>query len=342
MIRPSAIGDIIMASPMLPRLRRTFPQARLYWMAEPAMVPLLRQHPDLDEVICWPKREWTRLIKTGHLGALAREIKAFRATLTVKKPDLVLDVQGLLRSRFLAWLTGAPLRVGFRSKEPHLGLMTHVIDKGPSTKRIGSEYHYILDVLGAAPLQPGWTFPIAENTMQSVRALLQTEGIEGPYAVLAPFTTRPQKHWLEDRWARVADVLQKEFALKPILLGAAQDRHAAQRIRSHSSGHLHVLCGRTNLLESFAIVTQASLTIGVDTGLTHMAMVQNRPAIALFGATCPYLHTGSNHAVVLYQRMPCSPCRRRPTCGQTFPCMAAISEDDVLNAAHRLLDISKE
>jgi heptosyltransferase-1 len=322
---------------MLPRLRGAFPQARIHWVAEPAMADLLAHHPDLDGVIVWPKQEWNRLIKKGRFPALIRKVRAFREELASKRPDLVLDIQGLLRSRFLARLSGAPLRVGFRSKEPPLGLMTHIIDRGPSTKHIGSEYHYILDVLGVGPARPGCAFPIGESAMERARNLLERENMRGPYCVLAPFTTRPQKHWLEDRWARVADILRDDLGLEVILLGGPADRPSAKRIQSLCSGRVHVMCGKSNLLESFAIVTGASLTIGVDTGLTHMAMVQCRPAIALFGATCPYLFTDGTRSRVLYHPLACSPCKRSPVCGSSYPCMRSITVEEVVENAKELV-----
>jgi heptosyltransferase-1 len=336
-IRPSAIGDIVMASPMLPRLRGTFPQARIYWVVEPAMADLLSHHPDLDGVILWPKQEWSRLLRKGRFANFVRMVRSFRATLAEKRPQLVLDAQGLLRSRFLSRLSGAPLRVGFNSKEPHLGLMTHIIDRGPSTKHLGSEYHYMLDVLGIQPQRPEDVFPLGEDVIERARSLLRREGVGGPYGVLAPFTTRPQKHWPEDRWARVADVLRDDLAIEPIFLGGPRDQSSAKRIRNLCGGRVHVMCGKSNLLESFAIVSGASLTIGVDTGLTHMAMVQRRPAIALFGATCPYLFADGNQHRVLYHPLPCSPCKRSPVCDSHYPCMKAITVEEVIQTAKVLV-----
>ncbi|SMC17681.1 heptosyltransferase-1 [Desulfacinum hydrothermale DSM 13146] len=335
-LRPSAIGDVVMASPMVPRLRKAFPHAKIFWLVEPALADLLRHHADLDGIIIWPKHEWVQSIRKGRWTSFLRQVKAFRRRLHEIEPDLVLDVQGLLRSRFLAWLSGAPYRIGFTSKEPHLFLMTHLIDRGPSTKHIGSEYTYLLDKLGLEPSLHS-KFPIDKEAAEKAEKILAQEGIHGPYCVLAPFTTRPQKHWLEDRWARVADTLREDFGLPPVLLGGPGDLPSAQRIQKLCRGKIHILCGKSSLLESFAIVTGASLTIGVDTGLTHMAMVQRRPAIALFGATCPYLFTGGTQGRVIYHRLPCSPCKRSPVCHSDYPCMKSITVEEVIRTAAPLI-----
>ena len=89
--------------------------------------------------------------------------------------------------------------------------------------------------------------------------------------------------------------------------------------------------------ESAALVSRASLVIGVDTGLTHMGWAFSVPVIALFGSTCPYRVVPGREGDILYAELHCSPCRRRPTCGGAFDCMSALTPDAVINAAQRYL-----
>jgi heptosyltransferase-1 len=179
---------------------------------------------------------------------------------------------------------------------------------------------------------------LAPAAPDDARRLLLAQGLTGPYAVLCPFTTRDQKHWPEERWATLAVALDKEFGLTPVVLGGVVDRARGQRLRETATGRMLDLTGRTTLGESAAVLAKASLVIGVDTGLTHMSVAFERPTVALFGATRPYLDAGTPKARVLYHPYPCSPCRRRPTCDRRFPCMAAIETDEVLRAARCLLD----
>ncbi len=95
-IRSSAIGDVVMASPLLPALRRAYPAAHLAWLVEPYAYDLLRHNPLLDAVIVWPKGYWKQLIKDKNWRELAREVKRFAAQLRQEHFDLVLDGQGLL------------------------------------------------------------------------------------------------------------------------------------------------------------------------------------------------------------------------------------------------------
>jgi len=128
---------------------------------------------------------------------------------------------------------------------------------------------------------------------------------------------------------------------------SADDRRAGvepvgvEPVRSASSGDpvpLLSLVGGTSLLTAAALIKQARVLVGVDTGLSHMGIAFERPSVLLFGSTCPYTETGSARARVLYHRRDCSPCRRRPTCAGAFSCMREIEVDEVMITLAELLD----
>lgn len=337
-IRPSALGDVVMASPLIGVLRRAYPHSYLAWLVEPAAADLLRCHSSLDEVIEWPRGRWERLVRGGRFLDLGREMGRFARLVRSRSFDLVLEATGLLKGRVLAYLSGAAERVGFRSREPGGFLMTRLVPRDPADARIGSEYLQLMEILGF-PAEPfRMEVPVAPTAREGARRILAARGVAEPYAVLCPFTTRDQKHWPEERWATLALRLERTFGLRPVVLGGPGDRAKGKHLREMTAGRLIDLTGTTTLGESAAVIEGGSLVIGVDTGLTHMAVAFDRPTVALFGATRPYLDTGTLNAVVIYHPCPCSPCRRRPTCESRFPCMRAIETDEVVKAAQHLLD----
>lgn len=200
LVRLSAIGDIVFASPLVAAFRRAYPDAHIAWLAQAECAPLLAHHPDLDEVIIWPYREWRRLLRDRRWGTLAHEVWAFLCGLRNRRFDLAVDLQGLLKSGVLTRLSGAPARVGLGSGEGSQRLMTRVIHRGGDRDRIGSEYLYLAETLGL-PVD-GFAMAIHYG------ARVAGEGLNGGHAVLCPFTTRPRKPWVAKCWAELTRRLQ--------------------------------------------------------------------------------------------------------------------------------------
>jgi heptosyltransferase-1 len=367
-VRLSALGDVTMASGLIPALRHLWPQAHIAWLVEPAAAPLLAHNPRLDEVIVWPRGEWQKLWRERRFVELWRRYQALRATLRARRFDLVLDAQGLLKSGLWSWLSAAPRRLSLIGREGSHRLATERVVPPPDAgaRRIGAEYRHLAKHLGAPAEAFRLDLAVSDEARRRVReqlagaelrvaarehsalAALQkaaapepgTADAQGPssparYAVLCPFTTRPQKHWFEDRWQALARRFL-ESGLRPVLLGGPGDREAAERIAAGVPG-LVDLTGLLPLDESVAAIADAAVLIGVDTGLTHMAVALGVPSVALFGSTRPYLDTGTPRNVVLYENLSCAPCRRHPTCGGRFDCMRAFEAERVFDEALRVL-----
>lgn len=335
-VRTSAIGDVVFATPLAAALRRTYPTAHIAWLVEQGIEGLLAGDPAIDQVIVWPKAEWARLWQTRRLSALLRAVRDFRARLRVERFDTALDLQGLLKSAVLAFLSGAPRRVGLGSKEGSRLLMTQSLPRGGPVERISSEYLHFARLLGLDTGEFIPTLTVAALAQAQAQALLDAEGLApGRYAVFAPFTTRPQKHWFEDAWRELSDLVQRSLAITPVLLGGPADRPSAARIAG--AGSMADLTGRTSLAQAAAVIRQSALVVGVDTGLTHIGVALNRPTIALFGSTRPYLDACRSNVRVIWLGLECSPCRRHPTCNGAFTCLRNISPARVLDEAQRAL-----
>ena len=336
-VRLSAIGDIVMASPLLSALRKRYPKAHITWLVQAESRALLEHHSDLDEVIVWPRADWRRMLKQRQWSGLRRAVREFRRQLHNRRFDLAIDAQGLLKSGFLTWLSGAKTRIGLGSREGSQWLMTRVIDRGGDSKRIGSEYLHLAQQLDLPTDSFEMHVAVSQADTDYARDLIAAHDLQSGYLVICPFTTRPQKHWFTERWIELVSRLESSFRWRAILLGGPGDVAEAGRIEHALGSRLVNQVGVTSLTQAAALIRQARLVIGVDTGLTHMGIACNRPTIALFGSTCPYLDTTHDNAVVLYHQLACSPCKRNPTCDDRFDCMAAISVDEVLAQAGRLL-----
>jgi heptosyltransferase-1 len=341
-VRLSAIGDVVMASGLIPALRSRWPQAHIAWLVEPAAAPLLVHNPRLDELIVWPRGEWRQLWRTHRYATLLTRFRELRNRLRASRFDIALDTQGLLKSGLWSWFSGAPRRISLIGREGSQYLATeqvHRPDEAGVPRRLGSEYRVLARHLGATDdaFQPDLAVGAAarEAARAALRAGLAGVGEGGRYAVLCPFTTRPQKHWFEDRWIALARRC-RDGGLVPVLLGGPADREAAQRIAAEVPALVN-LAGTLKLDESVAAIADAALLIGVDTGLTHMGSALHIPTVALFGSTCPYLDAGAPRSSVLYEQLACSPCRRNPTCGGRYDCMRALDVERVHAEAQRVM-----
>ena len=334
LIRLSAIGDIVFATPLIGAFRRAYPQAHLAWLAQDTYCALLRGQPGLDQVISWPYGTIRRLAREGHWLALLGRLARLTAELRGERFDLVVDLQGLLKSALPAWLTGAPRRIGLGGREGGRLLLTEIIprDRAAADPRIGSEYRFLAETLGLPVDELRMRLVIPPSASETAAALIADQGLAAGYLVICPFTTRPQKHWHADRWAGLAKRLRAELGLAVVMLGGPADRGAAAALTAAADGAIVDLVGRTSLPEAAAMIQRSRLLIGVDTGLSHMGIALERPTLLLFGSTRPYLDTGRADARVIYHPMDCSPCRRRPTCDGAFHCMAAIDIDEVMAA----------
>ena len=327
-IRLSAIGDVVFASPLVAACKKRYPEAEIDWLAERVVRPLLTELPGLNKVILWPRQEWQDLWREKRIVALLSAVMAFRRKLRARNYDLVIDAQGLVKSAFLAWLTNSRRRIGFKSKEPNGMFLTERYEKS-ITPRISSEYLALADTLG-------WdtsSFEMVLGLSASDDARAADVAPEGPYIVVAPFTTRPQKHWTHAHWraliGRFAD-----SGYQMACLGGPGDREEAVALLDRLP--VMNLVGAYPLGVSAGLVKHAAAVIGVDTGLTHMGIAAGIPTVALFGSTCPYLETDRENVRVIYHGLDCAPCKRSPTCAGRYDCMVGITADEVLSAFNEL------
>lgn len=335
-VRLSAIGDVVMASPLVEAFKRTYPDARVSWLVEAGSKPVLEANTDLDEVIVWPRGQWNQTLKNRRYLYFIRQLWSFVRDLRRKKFDLAVDAQGLLKSGIWVFLSGAAARVGIGSREGSRYLMTRVVDRKDADNRISSQYRLLAEYLG---LDLGdFKMKVSLGLEAQKYAEEFSGGLSSGYAVFCPFTTRPQKHWIEERWRELANRIIDKFELTVVLLGGPDDEKAGGRIAKPDHPSILNMTGKTTIQQAGALIKSSSLLIGVDTGLTHMGFALDVPTISLFGATAPYLNTEGTSGTVLYHPMDCSPCRRSPTCEGDYTCMKAISTDEVVRTARSLLE----
>jgi heptosyltransferase-1 len=369
LVRLTARGDVLLASPVVEALRRRYPEAHIAWAVESHARSMIEHHEGVDEIIVWDRAVWKDMIRAGRWRALWRAFRELRARLRAPRFDIALDLQGLLRSGWVAWLSRAPVRIGLGSKEGSWMLMTGTVPRhGTAPGSTSLQYPYFADALGLPSEALSLHLALGDEEEEFAARFIAEYGLERGYAALAPFTTRPQKHWFEDRWAELAARIRAELGLPVVILGGPVDREAAERIaglareragriadltreragriaalaRDRAGGEnggagsrppIIDLTGRTRLGEAAAVVAHAGLFLGVDTCLSHVSVAFRRPSVLVFGSNIPYREAPHARARIALELQPCAPCGNRPTCGGAFWCMQALEVDEVFAMA---------
>ncbi len=343
-IKPSSFGDVIHALPVLNGLRHTYPNAHIAWLVSTSCAGLLQDHHALDEIIPFDRKRFGKL---GRDWAVTREFIAFVKQLHRRRFDLVVDLQGLFRSGFLALASGARTRIGFanarelgwifysdRVAVPHRDM--HAVDRNYLFGR----------PLGFAHQPLRFELPVTEQDRAEARTLLQQEGVNGVgYCLIAPGTRWETKMWSAEGFAQVADQLRERFALTPVLIGMPDERDIAERVVGIAEGEIVNLAGRTNLGVLKALVEGATLAVMHDSGPMHLATALNTPFVAIYGPTSPQ-RTGpyARPDAVVRLDLPCSPCylRRVSQCPHAHRCMRELSPDSVIAMAGRLIRAGRD
>jgi lipopolysaccharide heptosyltransferase I len=330
-IKPSAIGDIVHALPVLPRLRKLWQSAKISWLVAPAGAALIERHPLLDEVILFERGRYGR---GWHNPAAMWDLVRFIHELRRRKFDLVIDLQGLFRSAWISLACGAPRRVGFsNARELAPWFYTETVDCSWDHDHAVERYLKVATALGCADGPVEFCFAVDDEDRRYIAELVSPQM---KYAVLMPGTNWATKRWPIERFAELAGALKERLGLESIVAGGPGDAEIARQIPAKLN-----LVGKTNLRQIVALLERACLVIANDTGPMHMAAALGIPLVAPYGPTDP-TRTGpfGRQDSVIRLNLPCSPCYSR-TCSHRS-CLEWLEIEPVLRLAEEQIRKSQD
>lgn len=318
-IKPSALGDVIHSLPFLNALNVHYPLAKIHWVISRGIHEILQGHPMIHRLWIIDKNMWK---KPTHAGATLAEIGQLARAWHEESFDMVIDLQGLLRSGVMSALTGSKIRLGFReSREGSSLFYSHRVTGGKEIHAV-DRYLKMAAFLGCDTLDIRHPFP----PLPPVAGLISTR--EAHYIVMAPAAGTQVKQWPPERFGELASRLP----LPSLIIGGKSDTGIAQVVVDASRGTAESLAGRLTLKELAAVVKGSRFMVCNDTGPMHMAAALGVPVFALFGPTNPG-RTGpyGNMHTVIRAGVPCSPCYTRKPC-RDWRCMATIGVQHVLES----------
>ena len=321
-IKPSAIGDVVHALPVLNLLRRRWPGAHISWLVTPACVGLLDRHPQLDEVVRFERRELGRGWRSPRVAA---DLLGFLRDLRRRSFDLVIDLQGLFRSGWFAAATRAPYRVGpANAREGAWLFYSHRVPTGTPEQHAIERYLTVAEAVGCERGPVEFHFAVDDADRAHVAKLTPAR-----YAVLMPGANWLTKQWPVERFAALVAPLRERFGLECVVAGGPDVADLAEKIPAAAN-----LAGRTNLRQLVALLERAALVVANDSGPMHIAAALNRPLVTPFGPTNP-VRTGPYRRAdsVVRVDIPCSPCYSR-RCSHVS-CLRWVETEPVLELAEQ-------
>jgi lipopolysaccharide heptosyltransferase II len=358
------LGDQVMTTPAIQRLRESFPKARIVLLTPEKLAGLWSPCPIVDEIVT---------IKPGEgVFAVARKLRGL-------KTDISLILPNSSRSALESWLAGIPRRVAYGNSGRSL-FLTDTVPRFDSQLRMrkrtvkeikmlvagvqpimpvapGGAHHQIHDYLRLAgylgadttPVGPRlWVDTGTERQISEKFGVPITPAASGQklFALNAGAEYGPAKRWPAERFAEAATAVQSQTQCTWVILGGGGDTAMAEKlataISSKSPGLPPPLnlAGRTTLTELKAVLKQCKVLLGNDTGPAHVAAALGVPVVIPFGSTSPNLTgpglPGASGGYFISGEVPCAPCFLRE-CPIDLRCMTQITVEMVTQAVIRAI-----
>ncbi len=326
-VRLGALGDLIHAIPAVAALRRRYPDAQIDWMVDPRYVDLIGLLEAVDGIIPVDPRD---LLQAGARAEVLGRLRALRAS----RYDVVIDLQGLLKSALLARVAGGRRTIGFPraqlrepaarfcyTETPDPGAAAHVIRKNLGLLRaVGVTDHEV-------------DFPLLVESTWAVESVVSRFGAGG-YALMNPGAAWPNKRWPPARFGALAAAIRRDHDLTSLVLWGPGEEGLADAVVAAASGAA-ALAPPTTIVDVLGLAREARLMVSGDTGPLHLAAAMGTPIVSLFGPTQPERNGPWSAADISLSRAQTCACLYERQCRRAARCLDEISVEEVTDAVRR-------
>ncbi|MEO5360706.1 MAG: glycosyltransferase family 9 protein [Nitrospirota bacterium] len=274
-VKPSSLGDVVHSLPVLNALHKAHLCASVHWVIASGFAGLLEGHPMIEKLWIINKDRWKR---PSEFINTYREITTLAGTLKAERYDLVIDLQGLLRSGLITSLSRCQTRVGFKeAREGSTMCYTHLVEGGRDIHAV-DRYMKIAGFAGATDVEI--EFPLLYEDITEAWA---GELKKGQYIVMTPGAAWATKRWSAQNFGQLAAM----FSIPTVVVGGRGDYGLAEEVVEYSRGMAINAAGKTTLKELATIIRDARFMVTNDTGPMHIAAAAGVTVFAVFGPTDP-------------------------------------------------------
>jgi heptosyltransferase-1 len=301
LVKLSSLGDVLHNLPIVWDLRKRLPEAQIDWIVEEGYVHLLEPlkttetFKGIDRIIPVAFRRWRKnllSIKTW------REFFAMRKVLQATTYDIVLETQGLLKSALVCALAKKsnsavvaglgnatehsgyePMARMFYTQSVHVPVKCHAIDR--SRWVMCSAFDWPLLNRNDEPPRfypSAFVEQLAPLEFEGLRK--QPDGTAVPYVVCFHSTARAAKRWPTEYWVELGKALSSQGYQVLFPWGSPEEMKISALMASQVPGA--IVPRAFSIEEAYCLIAHAALTIGVDTGLTHLSAVLGKPTVEIY------------------------------------------------------------
>ncbi len=332
-LKPSSLGDVVQALPLLRLLKQHHPDAEIHWWLAAELLPLLAGDADLAAILPFERKRWR---SPAYWPEGLAQIRAMRSA----RYDWVIDLQGLARSALFAWLADGAFTIGLELEREGAHLAYDLAVPRPKEKPHAVDWYLAVARALGIPVHDhfDWLPPRGEAA-----ALTETKWpVDGSrWLGINPGARWDNKRWPAEHFAAlVRQLAGHDASFRFAIFGGSGDWSLAETIRRAAPAHCENLAGRTTLPELIELLRRCELVVTNDTGPMHLAAALRKPVVSLFGPTRPD-QTGpyGQEAFALRHPLPCAPCMKsRCHWAEPLACLTTISPTRVADAVLARLD----
>jgi heptosyltransferase II len=332
-IKPCCLGDMLMATPAIRALAQRFSDAAVTVVTDAWTRPAIETSPRIDHLILYPAANplWSAI-------QVAYRMRPF-------KFDVGVSLDRSPATALALWLAGIPVRAGIDSSSRGVGL-THRV----TPEKDQHETHLYLAAIRELGIDQASEYPeyyVPDEAIRRVESMLPGSQdrrvvVIHPGGAVNPGVAMLEKRWPATNFGELAALLSQEAGATIVVAGQESDRNAVETLKQFARSPVIDLCGQLSLDEFAAICQRASLYVGNDSGVTHLASAVGTPVVAIFGPTSPnrYRPLGRRVRVCAPEESWSTPedddLRSVPR--SSLPDIASVPLPTVLNACMELLD----
>jgi heptosyltransferase I len=275
----SAIGDAVHVIPVVNALKKSWPECRVTWLIQPVPHRLVQDHPGVDEFLIFHRRRGLQAWEGFRELALRYPQRPY---------DLVLALQVYLKAGILTGLAPGQMKLGFdRARARDMNwLFTNERIPALGQRHVQDQYFEFLEYVGIDPHPAAWDLPISDEEREAQASFFSE--MDRPVCAVVVGTSKHEKNWTVEGYARVLEVLETEHSLTPVLVGGPSpvERAMADRILAATKARVVDALG-DDLRRLVWLLDGARLAISPDTGPLHISRALETPVVGLYGYTNP-------------------------------------------------------